>query len=669
MRFENIKIAETITKTKGVAGINMQRLSNVVALVGKNGSGKSRILDLIEENVFSTINIQRIIDNSVAYLPNQLETLRTQLNPFKEYILLQEKWQAVNNRANLEPANADLKRDLRLLQNQMQNNQIHIANQQQVNTFTKQANQIIETLKPNHFRRIRHNEIQELQQAIGDNKDNQIPFETLIENVAGNTNYDELKSIHRSSLKFLSKLPHQLAFDRYDCIANNKVFEERTSYKRFQSLKKFIKDFLNKDLSWEEKPSSGNLTETGNNVTFTGIWKVNDRLFNYGEFSDGEKTLFAYALLFFLLDQNPNLNIKESVILIDEPELHLHPDSEIDLIAGIKNAIGEKGQLIIATHSINILSMLNYEEVFMVKDGIITHPSQVTPGKSLSELMNIEERVNKLSDFLSSIATWTYVNFMAQCFSNPEVIQSSKEEDPQIETFKKAVREKATKETNMLLDFGAGKGRLFEQIKSDYNFIDKIKYSALEPETEFHPKLKELGAANIFATYNELPQDSFDFILLCNVLHEIPLDQWEQSLNKIIASLKSNGHLIIIEAKVLNKGEKIGKVGYLLLDIEELQQLFKLNSLPSSIKVVGGKDSITCAVIAKSDLTEISRDDIVKTLIALETNTLEKIESMRDTDYEAKELYGVGRKAAFLSQQHINAKFAQKHILNNKNSN
>jgi len=667
MRFETIKLSEEITTTKGIGEIYMQRLSNVVALVGKNGSGKSRILDLIEENVFNTINIQRIVDNSVSHLPQALETLQKQLLPFKEHLILLEKMQDANNKAKQDPYNEVLKRAARSFQNQSQINPLFRSDQAQVASFTQEVNQIIPTLKPNHLRRIRHNEIQELQQAIGDTKDSQLSFETLIENVAGNTNYDELKSIHKSSLKFLSMLPHQLAFDKYDCIANDKIFEDRISYRRFQSLKKFIKDFLSKDLTWEQKTANGSLTESGNNVTFMGLWKINGRLFNYDEFSDGEKTLFAYALLFFLLDQNPSLNIKESVILIDEPELHLHPDSEIDLIEGIKNAIGEKGQLVIATHSINILSILNYEEIFMVKDGIITHPSQLTPGKSLSELMGIEERVNKLSDFLSSISTWTFVNFLAQCFSNPEVIESASAGDPQIEAFKKAVRENASKDTNMFLDFGAGKGRLFDQIKSDYNFIGNISYSALEPEREFHDKLKDLGAANIYTSYNELPQNTFDFILLCNVLHEIPIDEWEQNLNKVISALKPFGHLIVIEAKVLTKGEKIGKIGYLLLDLEELQQLFKLSSLPSSVKVEGGKNSITCAVINKSQLSPITRDDILNTLIALEKNTFKKIESMRGTEYDVKELYGLGRKSAFLSQQHINAKFAQQHVLNKIN--
>ncbi len=665
MKFTSIKLPELITKTKGIAEINMQRLSNVVALVGKNGSGKSRILDLIEENVFNTISIPSIIDNTISCLPTEFENLKEASQRYKDILILQHKMSDANSKLAKNPKNNVFEKEIRTIQRQLSTNQLYLANRDKIANLTHLFYEIIPTLKPNYLRRIHHNEIQELKQAIGDTKDNKLSFEELIENIADNRVYDELKSIHGSALKFLSKLPHQLAFDKYNCVVKNETFEDKVSYKRFLSLKKLVKDFLGKDLSWEQKISNGNLTEEGNNVTFSGLWKINGRIFNYTEFSDGEKTLFAYALLFFLLDQNPNLNIKESIILIDEPELHLHPDSEIDLIEGIKNAIGEKGQLIIATHSINILSMLNYEEIFMVKDGIISHPSQMTPGRSLSELMRIEERVNKLADFLSSISTWTFVNFMAQCFSNPEVIESSNADDPQIEAFKKAVNEIASKSKNMFLDFGAGKGRLYEQIKSDYSFINNINYSALEPETEFHAKLSDLGVTNIYTTYGELPQNTFDFILLCNVLHEIPIHEWEHSINKIISALKPDGHLIIIEAKVLAKGEKIGKIGYLLLDLDELQQLFNLPSLPSSIKTQEGNDNSICAVINKSEMRSITRDDIINTLTKLEINTLKKIESIRNTEYTKNEFYTVGRKTAFLSQQHINAKFAKQYIENN----
>jgi len=659
MRFETIKISEEITKTKGIEEINMQRLSNVVALVGKNGSGKSRILDLIEENVFNNINFQMIFNNSVTNLPKNLERLKNKIFPFKDTLIYQEKIKEIEEKLKINPDNEFLKKEKNDLNNYWFHLQINPMNQTQVENTIRQISHDVSMLKKLYFRRIRNKEIQQLQQAIGNEKDNQLTFETLIENVTVETNYDELQSIHKSALRFLSKLPHQLAYDQYDCIANNKVFKDRISYKRFLSLKKFIKDFLNKDLTWEQKTSKGNLTETGNNVTFTGEWKIEGRPFNYSEFSDGEKTLFAYALLFFLLDQNPNLNIKESMILIDEPELHLHPDSEIDLIEGIKNAIGDKGQLIIATHSINILSMLNYEEIFMVKDGIITSPSQYTPGKSLSELMGIEDRVNKLSDFLSSISTWTFVNFIVQCFTNPDVIEFAHENDPQVTSLKELIALNSENKKNLLLDFGAGKGRLYEQAIQDEEFKSLVEYYALEPDNKFHHFLTSKGIKQIFSNYTELEEESFDFIVLCNVLHEIKLEEWLLTLNKIINALKASGSLIIIEAKYLTKGEQIGTIGYLLLDEFEIQTLFNLKHFPFILKHKESCNNITSVLIPKTELSELNTNNILETMKALEINTFKKIQELRFKKDEISLSTKIGREYAFLSQLHINSKLAQ----------
>jgi energy-coupling factor transporter ATP-binding protein EcfA2 len=357
---------------------------------------------------------------------------------------------------------------------------------------------------------------------------------------------------------------------------------------------------------------------------------------------------------------NPKLNIKNSIILIDEPELHLHPDSEIDLINALRNTVGENGQLIFATHSISILSSLNYDEIFMVKKGKIKYPSQATIGESLSELINLEERVNKLSDFLSSIATWTFVNFMSECFSNPDVIETSNPNDPQIESFKIAINESSSKSSNLLLDFGAGKGRVYEQLKTDYDFIEKINYSALEPDKHFSDLLKKQGAKEVYTNHSKLPKNHFDFILLCNVLHEIPINEWKENLNSIIDSLKNDGFLIIIEAKILTKGERIGKEGFILLDIEEMKVLFELNELPTSIKLKGKEELITSAIICKSQLKHLNNINVKNTLIELRKNTLNKIIKLREEyDETNKNNVGFGRKNAFLSQLHINSQIAE----------
>jgi predicted ATPase/phospholipid N-methyltransferase len=658
MKFNKIEIPKDLCLSRGIKSIKLQRLSNVIAFVGKNGSGKSRILDLIENNLINRLSLGQIYDSEVSFVPDSLSSAISSANQYKGYFIRQEDIRKLENEIKLDPTNQGLKEQLRILQRSHKGQ--HLAQQNNIGQVSNAFNSIVSNLSRSHLKRIRHEDIKQLQNSIKADSDQNVSFESLVESVKTNGHYNEISSLSSSALVYLQKLPHQLAHDKLDCVMNESNLEDKQSYKRFASLKNYVHNFLNKSLTWQQKVSNANLTELGSNVTFAGEWFLNNRPFNYMEFSDGEKTLFAYALLFFLLDQNPALTIKDAIIIIDEPELHLHPNSEIDLIEGIRKTIGEKGQLIFATHSINILSTLNYEEIFMVRNGEIFHPSQSIPGESLSELMGIEERISKLTDFLTSVSTWTYVNFMAQCFTDPEVIESSSPNDPQVLAFKEAVKNSSSATTNMFLDFGAGKGRLYEQIKSDYDFLSRISYYPLEPEIEYHEKLIELGAKKVYSKYQDLPEATFDFILLCNVLHEIPIEEWVSVLNQVIKALKDNGFLIIIEAKVLSKGEKIGKSGFLLLDVREIKQLFGMPDLPTTISIGQRGESIISAILPKSHLNEVTNENILNTLIALEANTLAEIEIIRSKEYADSELYGVGRKSAFLSQQLINAIFAKR---------
>ena len=477
MKFNNIVIPEKITKERGIEDINLNKLSNVIALVGKNGSGKSRILTLIEKNIFKNIDIFKFNNGYINNPPELLLEFNKIHNISKEEVLLIEKAEIIANKLS-EEHDEQLYNEFTRITDIFNKKQLSFdVFQNRIKKLSEIFQQQVESCQNVYLRKINFNEINFLQNIIQPN-DSTLTFENLVENIASvnDHNYDEFKTIHKNALEYLSQLPHQLVDDLDDCYGDLKKFEKRNSYKRFESLKTHFENFLNKELSWEKTVAERKISSEGVKRLSKGIWKVNNREFKYEEFSDGEKTLFAFALLFFLLEQNPKLNIKESILLIDEPELHLHPDSEIDLIEGLRKTIGEKGQLIFATHSINILSSLNFEEIFMVKDNKIKRPSTSTPGETLSELMGIEARVSKLSNFLTSIDSWTFANFMTQCFDDPEVIESSKPNDPQVEALKKAIIEARSNDVNILLDFGAGKGRLYEQLKEDSNFF---KYGKL----------------------------------------------------------------------------------------------------------------------------------------------------------------------------------------------
>jgi len=671
MRINKINITEEITQTKGIAEINLKRLGSVVALVGKNGSGKSRILELVEKEFINKINVQNILNKDFTELPKRISPFLKNIKTFERLLQLQNSLNEIKQLIAKNPDDIGFKSARREIDAAIEKEHQVLSKSntkygKRLNNLIESQGKILPDLADMYFRKINTQEIIQLKEIIEEKPNEELQtFEHLIDITSEVSSYNELQAIHRSALKYLIKLPHQLAFDRMDCMDDPKKYEKRIAHKRFMTLKILLDDFLHKDLTWERKTEDKTITEAGVKSMQVGTWKLNGRKFNYNEFSEGEKTLFAYALLFFLLEQNPDLRIKESIIFIDEPELHLHPDSELDLITGIRKAIGEKGQLWIATHSINILSNLNYEEIFMVKYGTITHPSQFTPGKSLSELINLEDRVHKLSEFLTSISDWAYSNFMTQCFSHPEVIESAKPNDPQVELFKQSISKSPNNKLNMLLDFGAGKGRLYEQLQSDEQFASKIKYYAVEPQKNLHHHLSNLGVNKIFSGYDDIPDNTFDYIVLCNVLHEVLLEDWVKNLNKLIKAIKEDGYLIIIEDRILPKGEKIGEIGYLVLDAPELKELFDLDSEPALI-TLDSNPRIMCALMLKSNLKPINKNNVIRAMTLLEENTLKKIKELRKKNTNEANKLGIGRKSAFYSQLYINSKLAQEFLNQNK---
>ena len=81
--------------------------------------------------------------------------------------------------------------------------------------------------------------------------------------------------------------------------------------------------------------------------------------FDINDLSSGEKQLFLRTLSIKMLEP------KKSIILIDEPELSLHPKWQQRIIEVYKK-IGENNQIIIATHSPHILGSVSSENIFIL---------------------------------------------------------------------------------------------------------------------------------------------------------------------------------------------------------------------------------------------------------------------------------------------------------------
>ena len=88
---------------------------------------------------------------------------------------------------------------------------------------------------------------------------------------------------------------------------------------------------------------------TGNPI-FSGV--DGQQKFQFNELSSGEKQLYIKVASLFLLEPS------NSLILIDEPELSLHPEWQASFI-GLLKKIGANNQFILATHSPYMISNLD----------------------------------------------------------------------------------------------------------------------------------------------------------------------------------------------------------------------------------------------------------------------------------------------------------------------
>lgn len=92
---------------------------------------------------------------------------------------------------------------------------------------------------------------------------------------------------------------------------------------------------------------------------------------------DGVKSLASLAML-----KNRSFTKATSVIAIEEPEAHLHPEA-IHQLVEIINSLSEKNQIILTTHNPLFVCRNN------TKSNIIVHQNKASPAKSIKEIRDV----------------------------------------------------------------------------------------------------------------------------------------------------------------------------------------------------------------------------------------------------------------------------------------
>ena len=146
------------------------------------------------------------------------------------------------------------------------------------------------------------------------------------------------------------------------------------------------------------------------------VLKKQDHELVLNQLSDGEKNLLvmvadiARRLAIANPDPTKNALEGEGIILIDEIELQLHPQWQRDIIPRLTSTF-PNCQFIVTTHSPQVLSNVKKENVFIVEDFQVYPADAYTFGRDsnsiLSELMGVTERPveiqNKLTECLYKI--------------------------------------------------------------------------------------------------------------------------------------------------------------------------------------------------------------------------------------------------------------------------
>lgn len=403
----------------------------------------------------------------------------------------------------------------------------------------------------------------------------------------------------------------------------NEIKSAQNDYERLQSI---IKSFIGTEIGWNK---DGYSTLFGKPIA-------------QAQLSAGQRVLLQLCVAIFA--QGGNLS--NYIIFMDEPENHLHPSAVIDLLDTIREH-NPNGQIWIATHSIPLLSHFDASSLWFVEDGDVKHSGK-KPELVLRSLLGDEDRIQKLRDFTSLASELARNRFTFECLCPPTVVETDSTDPQSIQLNEQLKIIWKNKSSINLLDFGAGKGRMIANL-SDYPTVSKetLNYHAFEPfDTDKDDCLKNIALyyddvenryhTSIESLRTKVDDNSFDVVVLSNVLHEIPHSQWLSIFPKIKQLLNSDGYLLLIEDCLIPIGELPHNNGFIVFNTLHLKKLFKILSSETNFIAHDARfDSIEqrgrlmAHLIPQSYLTNISTDTIKEALKELKQSAKTEIQKIR----------------------------------------
>ncbi|OXI69091.1 hypothetical protein CFB44_29760 [Burkholderia sp. AU31280] len=402
----------------------------------------------------------------------------------------------------------------------------------------------------------------------------------------------------------------------------------------------------------------------------TGYPMIFGLLLGDAQLSDGQKVMLQLCVALHSQEQN----LERTVLVFDEPENHLHPSAVVDVVKAVYERTTTT-QIWVATHSVPLLAYMSRIDpmcLWYMEKGAISHAGK-NPEIVLGSLLGGEDGISELRAFTNLPVELASVRYASESLLPPQVIAGG-EGDPQVTQIQRQLALLKRDLALPILDFGAGRGRLLEGLAAlieDASGVvrDTLDYYAFDEYRDSHDDCAAVISEH-FGTDERLFHKQDDFfavkdkgsisvVVLTNVLHEIPPRVWVGLFGAgslIYESLADDGYVLIVEDERIPIGEKAHENGFLVLDTVHLKTMFGATEKDISEKRFVADDArgdgrLKAHLISKILLSNVSTVGVKKAIEELRNTAKREIKSLRSKDptYKNGQLHG------FWTQQFANA--------------
>lgn len=603
MKITEVNIPMQSIKNDGLSDIKMSKLENVILITGKNGSGKSRLLRKI-----SSYCKKKLGYSEETTLLKYIAELKAKLS------------ENYSDSTYSSPIKKDLEDALKKIE---VSNYLSFSNPSEQYNIYEFVPKNVELTDPNTL-----------------SKNDLVKFSLYLDNI-------DIKNMSQGTL---AKIQHiqNLYWEAKHPMTTLKPEETSEIEKSYLKLNDLIERFLSTKLT----------------RSLSGDAELFGMPLGSCELSEGQKVLLQFCVSIF----SNGTSLDDLILFMDEPENHLHPSAILQVIDTILDNV-KSGQLWIATHSLTLLSHFDASSIWYIDNGSIKRYGR-KPELILKSLLGENDQINRLRDFLNLPTELAMHRFAFQCLFDPKTVPPFAG-DPQTNQIKNFLCNYKVSEKLRVLDCGAGKGRLLSSIYDSlrdtnietwldyiaFDTTDKDKKDCLQIISEAYPSTYNKRYFNTFdnilMNYDEL---SFDVVIMCNVLHEIPPIDWLNIFSKqsqILKILKPDGVLFLVEDQLIPIGEKAHKNGFIVLNTIDLKKLFSISETDTDFQWFDERSDgrLVAHMIPKKYLERISSETRVNALESVCNTSKTNIAYLRGCEPK----YEIGLLHAFWTQQFANA--------------